>query len=273
MLFDRAAGVLGYDLLDVCANGSKERLDSTVVSQPAIYVASLAALEKLKQDDPQASETCVASAGLSLGEYTALTFAGALSFEEGLALVKQRGEAMQAAADARPSTMISILLLEVDAVQALCDEVSAAGLGLVRIANYLCPGNLVISGDTPACEEVERRAAAAGAKTIRLAVAGAFHTPVMQSAVEKLREALSRVTLGPLRVPVYANVTATAYSGPQQVQETLARQVVEPVRWEQSMRAMLEAGVERFYEIGPGRVLAGLLKRIQRKTECINITA
>lgn len=273
MLFDRAAGVLGYDLLDVCANGSKERLDSTVVSQPAIYVASLAALEKLKQDDPQASETCVASAGLSLGEYTALTFAGALSFEEGLALVKQRGEAMQAAADARPSTMISILLLEVDAVQALCDEVSAAGLGLVRIANYLCPGNLVISGDTPACEEVERRAAAAGAKTIRLAVAGAFHTPVMQSAVEKLREALSRVTLGPLRVPVYANVTATTYSGPQQVQETLARQVVEPVRWEQSMRAMLEAGVERFYEIGPGRVLAGLLKRIQRKTECINITA
>lgn len=272
-LFDRAAGVLGYDLLDVCANGPKERLDSTVVSQPAIYVASLAALEKLKQDDPQASETCVASAGLSLGEYTALTFAGALSFEEGLALVKQRGEAMQAAADARPSTMISILLLEVDAVQALCDEVSAAGLGLVRVANYLCPGNLVISGDTPACEEVERRAAAAGAKTIRLAVAGAFHTPVMQSAVEKLREALSRVTLGPLRVPVYANVTATAYSGPQQVQETLARQVVEPVRWEQSMRAMLEAGVERFYEIGPGRVLAGLLKRIQRKTECINITA
>jgi [acyl-carrier-protein] S-malonyltransferase len=95
----------------------------------------------------------------------------------------------------------------------------------------------------------------------------------MQSAVEKLREALSRVTLGPLRVPVYANVTATTYSGPQQVQETLARQVVEPVRWEQSMRAMLEAGVERFYEIGPGRVLAGLLKRIQRKTECINITA
>ena len=272
-LFDRAAGILGYDLLNVCASGPKERLDSTVVSQPAIYVASLAALEKLKQEDPQASETCVASAGLSLGEYTALTYAGSLSFEEGLALVKQRGEAMQAAADARPSTMISILLLEVDAVQTLCDEVSAAGLGLVRIANYLCPGNLVISGDTPACEEVERRAAAAGAKTIRLAVAGAFHTPVMQSAVEKLREALSSVTLGALRVPVYANVTATAYSGPQEVQETLARQVVEPVRWEQSMRAMLEAGVERFYEIGPGRVLAGLLKRIQRKTECINITA
>jgi [acyl-carrier-protein] S-malonyltransferase len=272
-LFDRATALLGYDLLDVCAHGPKERLDSTVVSQPAIYVASLAALEKLKADDPQASETCVASAGLSLGEYTALTFAGALSFEEGLTLVKQRGEAMQAAADARPSTMISILLLEVDAVQALCDEVGTAGLGLIRIANYLCPGNLVISGDTPACEEVERRAAAAGARTIRLAVAGAFHTPVMQSAVEKLREALSRVTLGPLRVPVYANVTATAYSGPQEVQETLARQVVEPVRWEQSMRAMLEAGVERFYEIGPGRVLAGLLKRIHRKAECINIQA
>jgi len=271
--FDHAADVLGYDLLQVCVEGPKERLDSTVISQPALYVASLAALEKLKQDDPAALESCIAAAGLSLGEYTALTFAGAFGFEEGLRLVQQRGEAMQAAADARAGTMISILLLAQPQLQALCEEVNAAGVGLVRIANFLCPGNLVISGDTAACEEVERRATAAGAKTVRLAVAGAFHTPLMQSAVDQLRHALEQIRVQPLRVPVYANVTAKAYSGPEEVQQTLGRQVVEPVLWEPSIRAMLDAGVQRFYEIGPGRVLTGLLKRIHRSTECSHVPA
>ncbi|MGL4552395.1 MAG: ACP S-malonyltransferase [Gemmataceae bacterium] len=270
-LFDRAAGVLGYDLLAVCADGPKDRLDSTAVSQPAIYVASLATLEKLKADEPDAAGECVAAAGLSLGEYTALTFAGAMTFDDGLRLVQRRGEAMQAAADARPSTMVSILLLDQAQVQGFCDQASA--LGLVRIANFLCPGNLVISGDTAACEEAERLAAAAGAKTIRLAVAGAFHTPVMQPAVETLSAALAGVTLSPLRVAVYANVTARAYAEAGEVRATLARQVVEPVRWEDTLRAMLDAGVERFYEVGPGRVLAGLLKRVSRKTECRNVMA
>jgi [acyl-carrier-protein] S-malonyltransferase len=272
-LFDQAAALLGYNLLEVCTQGPKERLDSTVVSQPAIYVSSLAALEKLKLDEPEAARECVATAGLSLGEYTALTFAGAMSFEQGLQLVRQRGEAMQAAAEAKPSTMISILLLETAAVQTLCDEVQTQGLGLVRIANFLCPGNLVISGDTAACEEVERRAAAAGAKTIRLAVAGAFHTPLMASAVEKLQAALAGVSLQPPVVPVYANVTACAYASGEEIRTTLARQVVEPVRWEDTIRALIDLGVERFYEIGPGRVLAGLLKRINRKGECRNISA
>lgn len=270
-LFERAATVLGYDLLAVCADGPKDRLDSTAVSQPAIYVASLAALEQLRTTEPDAAAQCVASAGLSLGEYTALTFAGAMSFEDGLHLVQKRGEAMQDAADARPSTMISILLLEVAQVQEFCDR--ASRLGLVRIANYLCPGNLVISGDTEACEEAEKLAAQAGAKTIRLAVAGAFHTPVMQTAVERLNAALAGVALKKPQVPVWANVTARAYVDADEIRATLARQVVEPVRWEDTMRAMLDAGVERFYEIGPGRVLAGLLKRINRKIECRNVTA
>lgn len=270
-LFDRAAAALGYDLLGVCADGPKDRLDSTAVSQPAIYVASLAALEQLKVSEPGAAGECVAAAGLSLGEYTALTFAGAMTFEDGLRLVKQRGEAMQAAADARASTMVSILLLERDQVQGFCDQASSKGL--VRIANFLCPGNLVVSGDTPACEEVERLAVAAGAKTIRLAVAGAFHTPVMQPAVEKLTAALAGVDLAPPMVPVWANVTAKPYADVSEVRATLARQVVEPVRWEDTMRGLLDAGVERFYEIGPGRVLAGLLKRISRKTECRNVAA
>jgi [acyl-carrier-protein] S-malonyltransferase len=271
VLFDRAADILGYDLLAVCANGPKERLDSTVVSQPAIYVASLAALEQLKQDDPAALGECVACAGLSLGEYTALTFAGALSFDDGVRLVQKRGEAMQRASEASPSGMVSILLAEQPKVEEWVRQASEKGL--LRIANYLCPGNLAVSGALPACDEVERLAGAGGAKTVRLAVAGAFHTPLMQPAVEALTEALATVTLNAPRVPVCANVTARPYTTIEEIKPTLARQVVEPVRWEETMRGMLEAGVEKFYEIGPGKVLAGLLKRIQRKAECRHVAA
>src|SRR5262245_35683602 len=171
-LFDRAAEVLGYELLRVCMDGPKEHLDSTAVSQPAIYVASLAALEQLKAAEPDAIGECVAAGGLSLGEYTALTFAGALSFEDGLRLVQRRGEAMQAAAAARVGGMVSLLLLEQPKVEELVAQV-AADKGLLRVANFLCPGNLVVSGELAACEEVERRAADAGARTVRLAVAGA----------------------------------------------------------------------------------------------------
>ncbi|MFO0880963.1 MAG: ACP S-malonyltransferase [Gemmataceae bacterium] len=270
-LFVQAADLLGYDLLQVCATGPKERLDSTVVSQPAIYVASLAALEQLRQTEPDAAAQCVASAGLSLGEYTALTFAGVLTFADGLRLVQQRGAAMQAASDARASGMVSLLLLERPQVEELVQRASARGL--LRIANFLCPGNLVVSGDLDACAEVERLAAEAGARTVRLSVAGAFHTPIMAPAVETLSHALDQVSLGAMRVPVWANVTARAYTDAAEIRQTLARQVVEPVRWEDTMRGMLDTGVERFYEIGPGKVLAGLLKRIHRKTECRNVTA
>jgi [acyl-carrier-protein] S-malonyltransferase len=270
-LFDRAAQVLGYDLLAVCAAGPRERLDSTAVSQPAIYVASLAALEQLKQTEPAAIGECVAAAGLSLGEYTALTFAGALSFDDGLRLVQKRGEAMQAAADAKAGGMVSILAAERAQVEELVRQASAKGL--LRIANFLCPGNIVVSGDREACDEVERLAAAAGARTVRLAVAGAFHTPLMQPAVEALSAALAGVQLAPLRVPVWANVTARPYADLPEVKPALARQVVEPVRWEETMRGLLDAGVERFYEVGPGRVLAGLLKRVHRKADCRNVAA
>jgi [acyl-carrier-protein] S-malonyltransferase len=270
-LFDQAADILGYDLLTVCNSGPKEKLDSTIVSQPAIYVASLAALEQLKQTEPEAITSCAACAGLSLGEYTALTFAGALNFVDGLRLVQKRGDAMQAASDLRASAMVSVLLMEEPQIEQIV--ATASQKGLVRIANYLCPGNIAVSGDVEACAEVERLAGAAGARIIRLAVAGAFHTPIMQPAVEKLSVALTEVNLSPLRVPVWANVTARAYTDGSEIRSTLARQVVEPVRWEQTMRALLEQGIERFYEIGPGKVLAGLLKRIQRKTDCRNVAA
>lgn len=270
-LFNDASVILGYDLLAVCTNGPKERLDSTAVSQPAIYVASLAALEQLRQSEPEALRDCVAAAGLSLGEYTALTFAGSLAFADGVRLVQKRGQAMQAASDVRPSGMVSVLGLDLPQVEALVR--AASSKGLVRIGNYLCPGNLAVSGDRDACAEVERLAGEAGARAVRLAVAGAFHTPIMQPAVEALSEALAAVSFAPLQVPVWANVTARPYGDVAEVRAALARQVVEPVRWEETMRGLLEAGCDRFYEIGPGRVLAGLLKRVQRKVDVRNVTA
>jgi [acyl-carrier-protein] S-malonyltransferase len=270
-LFSDASVLLGYDLLAVCAGGPKERLDSTAVSQPAIYVASLAALEAVRHSEPEAIRDCVATAGLSLGEYTSLTFAGSLSFADGVRLVQKRGQAMQTAADARPSGMVSVMGLGPAQVEALVKEASARGL--VQIANYLCPGNLVVSGDAEACAEIERLAGPAGGRTVRLAVAGAFHTPIMQPAVEVLSAALAGVTVAPLQVPVWANVTARPYADAAEARWCLARQVVEPVRWEETMRGLLEAGCDRFYEIGPGRVLAGLLKRVQRKVDCRNVAA
>lgn len=267
-LFDEARDILGYDLAEVCLQGPAERLNSTVVSQPAIFVGSLAALEVLRRTEPAALQSCVATAGLSLGEYTALVFAGVMSFADGLRLVQRRGEAMQQAADATPSGMLSILMLERPAIEEIVQE--AATEGFVRIANLLCPGNIVVSGERAAIAKAQQLAEARGARTVMLAVAGAFHTPLMRPADDKLAEALSRVELRPARIPVWSNVDARPHQDPEEIRGLLVRQVLEPVLWEDSMRGLLQAGVETFYEVGPGKVLAGLLKRIQRKVECRN---
>jgi [acyl-carrier-protein] S-malonyltransferase len=271
-LFDQAADLLGYRLIDVCATGPAERLNSTVVSQPAIFVASLAALESLRASDPAAEAACVAAAGLSLGEYTALVFAGALTFADGLCVVQHRGQAMQAASDATPSGMVSVLGLERDKVEELC--AAARPAGTVEVANLLCPGNTAVSGTKEALDAVERLAPERGAmKTIRLAVAGAFHTWLMKPADEQLAAALAGVPLRPPRIPVWSNVDAQPHTDPEEIRGLLVRQVVEPVLWEQTLRNLLAAGVEGFYEIGPGRVLAGLLKRVKRQVSCQNVTA
>jgi [acyl-carrier-protein] S-malonyltransferase len=270
-LFDEAGEFLGYDLLDVCANGPAERLNSTAVSQPALFVASLAALESLKQSKPEAVGECVAAAGLSLGEFTALTFAGALTFREGLRLVKRRGEAMQAAADLTPGGMVSVLTLEQTKVEELC--AAARQSDVLQIANLLCPGNYAVSGHRTACDRLEPLVAGAGGRTVRLAVAGAFHTPLMKPADEAMADVFAAVPLGEPRVPVWSNVTARPHGRPDEIRALLRRQMTEPVRWEETMRNLLAAGCERFYEIGPGRVLAGLLKRVQRKVECQNVGA
>jgi [acyl-carrier-protein] S-malonyltransferase len=271
VLFDEAAGVLGYDLLALCASGPAEKLNATDVSQPAIYVASLAALESLKARDPVAVKACAGTSGLSLGEYTALTFAGSLSFADGLRVVQRRGEAMQAAAEAQPGGMMSVLGLERFQIDSLCDE--AGQVGLIQVANLLCPGNFVLSGARAAITEAERLASARGGRTVLLAVAGAFHTELMKPADERLAEALNGVELKPPRVPVWSNVDAQPHTDPEEIRQLLVRQVLSPVLWEQTMRNLLTDGFDKFYEVGPGRVLAGLLKRVQRKADCSNVAA
>ena len=243
-LFDEAADVLGYSLVDVCANGPAERLNATAVSQPALFVTSLAALESLKATQPDVVATCAGAAGLSLGEYTALVFAGALDFADGLRVVKARGEAMQAASDAAPSGMIAVLNLEPPAVEELCAK--ARGGQILQIANYLCPGNIVVSGDRAAVEAAEKLAEGMNARTVRLAVAGAFHTPLMKPADDTVAAALAGVALRPPRVPVWSNVDAKPHADPEEIRGLLVRQVVQPVLWEATLRGLLEAGFDRF---------------------------
>ncbi len=270
-LFDEASGVLGFDLLDVCVHGPAEKLNATDVSQPALYVASLAALESLRASDPAAVAACAGTAGLSLGEYTALTFAGALDFADGLRVVQRRGRAMQAASEASPGGMMSILGLEREQVQAICAEASEAGL--IRPANLLCPGNIAVSGERAALTAAERLVEAKGGRVVRLAVAGAFHTALMKPADEQLAEALHGVALRTPRVPVWSNVDAKPHTDPEEIRQLLVRQVLSPVLWEETVRNLLADGFDKFYEIGPGRVLAGLLKRVQRKVDCTNVAA
>jgi [acyl-carrier-protein] S-malonyltransferase len=264
-LYDRANQILGYDLAKLCFEGPAQELDSTVHSQPALFVTSLAGLELLKANQPDVVTSAAATAGLSLGEYTALVFAGVMSFEDGLKVVQQRGRAMQDAADAVPSGMVSILGIEAAQIEELCSQARGPG-EILQIANYLCPGNIVVSGHKAACAKVAELATAAGAmKTIPLAVAGAFHTPIMQPAVEKLAAALANVKLNAPRIPVVSNVDAAVHSDPEEIRALLVKQVVSPVRWEDSQRFLLAQGYGPHWEIGPGRVLRGLLKRIERK--------
>ncbi len=266
-LYDRANSVLGYDLAKLCFEGPAVELDSTVYSQPALFVTSLAALESLRNESPDAVSACEATAGLSLGEYTAMVFAGAIEFEDGLKLVQARGKAMQDAADATPSGMVSILGLERAQVETLCEQAREGEI--LQVANLLCPGNIVVSGSKAACQRVAGMAPAAGAmKAIPLAVAGAFHTPIMQPAVERLAQALADVQIRPPRIPVVSNVDAQPHSDPAEIRAMLVKQVVQPVRWEDSMRYLLMQGCDQFYEVGPGRVLRSLLKRLDRSAAC-----
>ncbi|MGW8256911.1 MAG: ACP S-malonyltransferase [Thermoguttaceae bacterium] len=266
-LYDRAGEILGYDLAKLCFEGPAEQLDSTICSQPALFVTSFAAIEALRAESPDVVLSCEATAGLSLGEYTAMVFAGVIDFDDGLLLVQRRGAAMQEAADATPSGMVSVLGLELAEVQTLCEK--ARNGETLEIANLLCPGNIVISGTIGACERAADMAQSFGAmKAMPLAVAGAFHTQIMQPAVEQLEQALAAVPMKKPRIPVVSNFDAKPHDDPEEIRGLLMRQVLHPVHWEESIRYLIQQDFSQFYEVGPGRVLRGLLRRIDRGISC-----
>lgn len=274
-LFDKASTILGYDLLDKCKNGPKEVLDSTVVAQTAIFVSSMAALEKLKIQEPDAIDSCTVAMGLSLGEYSALCFAGAFSFEDGVKLTKARGEAMQAAADASKSGMVAIIGLDVATVEKICAEAASKSGKPISIANYLVDGNYAISGAIEACDAAKEIAPTMGARmAVPLAVAGAFHTSFMQPAVERLTKVLAEVDIKTPRIPVISNVDAKPHYDPKEIREILAKQVTNPVQWETIISTMVKAPeFTKSYELGPGTVCRGIVKRFGKKLEVVNVQA
>jgi [acyl-carrier-protein] S-malonyltransferase len=271
-LFEKANEIAGFDLRKVCFEGPADRLNTTTMSQPAIFVTSAALLEVLRTSPATAGLRPDVTAGLSMGEYTALYAAGAIGFEDGLRLVQKRGEAMQTAADSAPGGMVSLIGLEEDKVRQLCKDAAAGEL--IEPVNFNCPAQIVVSGTRGACERAERLAEKYGAiKAVRLEVAGAFHTRMMSSAAEALQNALRQARIaspGPTRTIV--NITSEYYDSADGVVDGLTRQLVSPILWQRCMERLLADGVEQFYEIGPGRVLTGLMKRINRKAKVTNVS-
>ena len=267
-LFSKASDILGYDLAKLCVEGPELQLHLTNHSQPALFVHAMAALADFKEHHPDILDSVVAVAGLSLGEYSALACAEAISFDDGVRLVQQRGSAMQDAASAVPSGMTSVLGLDAAQLEAVCDAARKDG-EILQIANLLCPGNIAVSGHLGSIEAIDEKAVAAGAmRTIRLSVAGAFHTDIMKPAVERLGKALESTNFKNPRFPLFSNVDAQPHAIAAEFSPLLMKQVVSPVQWESTLRNLLSAGVDQFYEIGAGRVLAGTLKRVDRKAAC-----
>ena len=271
-IFKKANEIIGFDLSEICFKGPAEQLSSTTISQPAIFTTSAAILEVIRTEPATKGINADVTAGLSLGEYTALYAAGVISFEDGLVLVQKRGQAMQAAADANEGSMVSIIGLDDETAHRLCEE---AGEGdLLEPVNFNCPGQIVISGEKKACRRAKELALKVGAiKAVRLEVAGAFHTRMMSGAAEALAKALadSEIT-EPSQTRTIANIDAEYYETDEKIKEGLVKQLTCPILWQKCMERLLDDGVEMFYEIGPGRVLTGLMKRINRKTKVVNLS-
>jgi [acyl-carrier-protein] S-malonyltransferase len=264
MWFDRANEALGYDLAAICFNGPEPELTKTENAQPGIFLVSWVAYQLLRERVPGLEFG--ATAGLSLGEFTALTAAGVMDFADGLKLVRQRGQFMQEACEATRGGMAAIIGLDEPATREVC---AVAG---VELANLNCPGQLVISGAAEKITQACELAKAKGAKrAMPLTVAGAYHSALMAGAQPKLRDALDKVTFHAPSVPVISNVTAQAHGDAAEIKSRLVEQVTSSVRWEESMRHLLAQGYKRFIELGPGKALSGFMKRIDPAAQMLNV--
>ncbi|MHC4573651.1 MAG: ACP S-malonyltransferase [Planctomycetota bacterium] len=272
-IFEKANALLGFDLRKICFEGPPEHLNTTTISQPAIFATSAAILEVLRTIPRTSAIRPDVTAGLSLGEYTALYAADVFDFEQALILVQKRGQAMQAAADLQQGAMVSIIGLDQEKVGQLCAR--AAQGELLKAVNFNCPGQIVISGTKTACRRAQDLAQDYGAiKAVPLEVAGAFHTDTMAAAAETLTDALSNCNIrDPSDIQTIANINAEYYQTAQKIADGLANQLTCPILWQECMQRLLADGVNEFYEIGPGRVLTGLMKRISRKTKVVNVSS
>ena len=261
-MFEKANDILGFRITDIMFEGTAEELKETKVTQPAVFLHSVILAKTLGEDfKPEMV------AGHSLGEFSALVANGALSFEDGLKLVSQRAMAMQKACEIKPSTMAAVLGLADNVVEEVCASID----GIVVAANYNCPGQLVISGDTAAVEKACEAMKAAGAKrALILPVGGAFHSPMMEPAREELAAAIEATTFSTPICPVYQNVTASAVSDPNEIKKNLITQLTAPVKWTQSVQQMIADGATLFTEVGPGKVLAGLINKIDKEAVTAN---
>ncbi len=260
--FGKANDILGFDISKIMFEGTADELKQTNVTQPAIFIHSVVLAKIASEFNPDMV------AGHSLGEFSALVANGALSFEDGLKLVSQRAGAMQKACEINPSSMAAILALEDAVVEQICADIE----GVVVAANYNCPGQLVISGATPAVEEACEKMKESGAKrALLLPVGGAFHSPLMEPAREELAKAIEETNFSQPSCPVYQNVDARPHTDIQEIKANLISQLTAPVRWTQSVQAMVADGATTFIECGPGKVLQGLVKKIHREAEASSI--
>lgn len=270
--FDEADDLLGFSLSNLCFNGPAEELNDTLNTQPALYVCSLATLRVLQAELPEAVPAF--AAGHSFGEFTALAAFGSLSFADGLALVRERGRLMKEAGTQYPGAMAAILSLEIDAVRDICERASAQTGGTLVVANDNCPGQIVISGDDATLEQALVLAKEAGARrALKLAVSIAAHSPLMQPASEEFRKAVEATSFSVPSVPVYGNVNAALLPTVEAIRAELGAQLTSPVRWRESMLAMIVDGAEQFVEIGPKDVLTGLMKRIDGDKATVNLNS
>ena len=258
-LFEKANEILGFRITDIMFDGTDEELKQTKVTQPAVFLHSVILAKVLGSDFKPAM-----AAGHSLGELSALVASGSIEFDDGLKLVSARALAMQEACETEPSTMAAILGLEDEVVEKVCEEID----GIVVAANYNCPGQLVISGAIPAVETACEKLTEAGAKrALMLPVGGAFHSPLMEPAREKLAAAIEATEFNTPSCPIYQNVTALAVTEPSEIKQNLIAQLTAPVRWTQIMQNMIAAGCTSATEVGPGRALQGMFKKVDRKFE------
>ncbi|ERI92184.1 [acyl-carrier-protein] S-malonyltransferase [Clostridiales bacterium oral taxon 876 str. F0540] len=264
-VFEEADKALGFEISKLCFEGPKENLDKTENTQPAVLTTSIAALKALEEKGIKPDFT----AGLSLGEYSALVCSGVLNFSDAVKLVRKRGRFMQEAVPEGVGTMAAILGLSSEDVREICRE--ASSLGIVEPANFNCPGQIVIGGEIEAVKSASEKAKEKGAKVMPLSVSAPFHTSMLKPAADKLEEELKSIELLSINTPIITNVTADYVGSKEEVKELLKKQVMSSVLWENTIKRMLEDGVDTFIELGPGKVLSGFVKKIDRKVTVLNI--